>query len=125
MSDRAVVKNAADREQVKDGRRFEKRAAEHRAQLLAAQLSTYTGREFVWTELERHGLYESITRQSSEIYVLSGRRDAGLELLAEIVRDHGAAYLQMQTEAFHRAQRRDAEIDAAHTPSAQPGASNG
>ena len=55
------------------------------------------------------------------IYALSGRRDAGLELLAEVQR-HPDLYLMMQGEAMKRADHDDRATDAAHTASAQPGA---
>ena len=120
MNDRAQVRNAADRDQVVRAARRDRRRDGDRAALMAHQLANYEGRAFVWQELERHHLFESITRQSSEIYVLSGRRDAGLELLAE-VQQHTELFLLMQTEAMQRAQRDARETDAAHTPSAQPG----
>jgi hypothetical protein len=120
MSDRAQVRNAADPEQVRRAARRDRRRADDRADLVKAQLSTYEGRRFVWEELARHGLYESITVQSSMIYALSGRRDAGLELLAE-VQQHADLFLLMQSEAIKRAERDDRETDAAHTPSAQSG----
>ncbi len=122
MSDRAQVRNAADPEQVRTAGRRDRRVARERYDLVRAQLSTPLGRRFVWEELQRHHLFESITEQSSAIYVKSGRRDAGLELLAEVMRDFPDFYLQMQAEAIHRARRDDAETDAAHTPSAQEGA---
>ncbi len=123
METRALVTNAANRDQVKDAGRREKRRAEQRRGLIAKQLSTYEGRQFVWEELTRHRLFESITVQSSMIYALSGRRDAGLELLAEV---QGSAehYLLMQNEAIARQAREDRETDAQHTPRAEPGASN-
>jgi hypothetical protein len=120
MSDRAQVRNAADADQVKRAGRRDRHLAEDRTALLATQLSTYAGRQFVWQELERHAIFQSITVQSSLIYAMSGRRDAGLELLAE-VQEHTDLYLQMQAEAIHRAKRSDRETDAAHTPSATAG----
>jgi len=122
--DRAEVRNAADREQVRDAARRERRRAEERRGLVRRQLSTYEGRQFVWDELTRHRLFESITVQSSMIYALSGRRDAGLELLAE-VQEASELYLQMQNEAIARKTRDDRETDAAHTPRAEPGGTNG
>jgi len=116
--ERAQVKNAADVDQVRRAGRRDRRRADERQALVGHQLATYEGRWFVWEELERHGLFESITVQSSMIYALSGRRDAGLELLAE-VQAHPSQFLLMQGEAMKRDERDNRETDAAHTPSAQ------
>lgn len=119
MTDRAQVRNAADRDQVRRADRRDRDRLERRHELMRRQLSTREGREFVWQELERHHLFESITVQSSLIYAMSGRRDAGLELFAEVL-EHSELYLLMQQEAILRARQDDRATDAAHTPSAQP-----
>ena len=118
MSEPVVVRNAADRDQVKRAARRDVRQQDARRALIEHQLSTAQGRAFVWGELERHHLFESITVQSSMIYALSGRRDAGLELLAEVER-FPELYLLMQTEAIQRAARDAREVEAGHTQSAQ------
>lgn len=103
MSERALVNNAADPRQVAHAKATTENREERRARVVQAQLETYSGREFVWQELERHRLFESITIQSSMIYAASGRRDAGLELYAEVLR-HPDLFLQMQSDAIERAE---------------------
>lgn len=115
----ALTQNAADPAQVKFARRREQRHLEERRALVRHQLSTVEGRRFVWEELGRHGIFESITVQSSMIYALSGRRDAGLELLAE-AQAFPELYLAMQGEAMAREARDDRETAAVQTaPAAQ------
>ena len=118
--ERAQVRNAADRDQVRRADTRDQRVYRRRMTVLKAVLETVEGREFIWSELTRHGLYESITAQSSMIYVMSGRRDAGLELMAD-VQQFPNLYLAMQREAMARAAADDRETDAAHTPRAEAG----
>lgn len=122
--ERAQVRNAADREQVQRAESRDRKGYRRRLAVLRSVLGSREGREFVWSELARHGLYESITAQSSMIYVMSGRRDAGLELMADVQR-FPDLYLAMQREAMERAAADDRETDAAHTPRAEDGGSNG
>jgi len=111
MEDHPRVKNAATPGQVNWARRKDRRVEVERKALVGQQLATPPGRRFVWEELARHGIFESITVQSSMIYALSGRRDAGLELLAE-VQAFPELYLQMQAEAMQRKAHDDHEAAA-------------
>jgi hypothetical protein len=114
VSDKPLQRNAADPSQVRFAKRTERDAVEQREGLMKYQMGTYQGRWFVWSELTRHHIFESITVQSSLIYAMSGRRDAGLELYAEAMR-WPELYLQMQQEAMDRAARVDRTIAAAQT----------
>ena len=94
-----LVRNAADREQVKTGAQHESFSNVNRLADMRTVLSTRAGRNVLWWWLSQCGLFESITVQSSEIYVKSGRRDIGLHLIDAIQKADPEAYLLMQREA--------------------------
>lgn len=111
MSDQPLQTNAADVDQVRRADAKVKSAADQAFSDLAWVLSDRRGRRWFRRELARHGLYESITRTNSLIYVLSGRRDVGLEMLGDVVA-HEELYLLMEKEAREDA-RRAADENAA------------
>jgi hypothetical protein len=94
-----MVRSASDAEQVGNAKLTEKVRRENELADMRAVLATPEGRRVLWRQLSQCGLFESITVQSSEIYVRSGRRDAGLALIAEITQADPQAYLLMQREA--------------------------
>ena len=118
MSERAFQTNAADRDQVRQAGRRVKREAVIEAMLCGVQMSTYHGRHFCWTLLERLGVFRSVFVTSSEIYYRAGQQDAGHELMARLIEADVEAYALMETEARARKKRADAETDAAFVSSA-------
>lgn len=107
-----LVSNGANERQVRRARHRVRDVEQRRRDDLEWQLSDRRGRRFVWFELIRHRLFESITVQSSLIYAASGRRDAGLELLAE-VQQFPRLFLLMQQEAMEDAAQEQRENAAA------------
>lgn len=119
MADAALVTNASDREQVKRATRKEKDRATLRKALVASVLESLDGRQFVWEELERHGVFDRLLAPGGELVAVGmflGTRDAGLSLLQEVMTDHPHAYLLMQQEAVLRRTKAQAENEAAATP---------
>jgi xanthine dehydrogenase iron-sulfur cluster and FAD-binding subunit A len=96
---KALVKNAADPEQVKQAKLTEKLKAEQWAADVAAVMATMQGRRFVWSILAETHQFESIFRTSSEIYYLSGQQDVGKWLTKQVARLCPKEYLTMQQEA--------------------------
>lgn len=115
MSGDELQTNAADEQQLQFARRKAKREKARRRGLLKHQLSTAEGREFVWNELERHGIYEEIAGPVDVVYPRLGRRSAGLQLLGAVM-EHPELYLQMQAEAMTRKKRDGDENRASRTP---------
>jgi hypothetical protein len=111
---RALQTNARSRRQVVRAERKTTDRARRADDLMREQLSTPLGRELIWNELERHGLYEDVTGGVETVYAFLGRRRVGLQLLAEVMR-HPRAYLLMQQEAIARDQREALETEAAAT----------
>jgi hypothetical protein len=82
--------------------------------LMKHQLSTYEGRQFLWREIERHGVYEDIVTASDALMrELLGRRREGLRLLVDAGRFPELCN-QMVTEARQRSDfdRREAQAAA-------------
>lgn len=80
------------------------------AALMKHQLSTYEGRQFVWREINQHGVFEDIvTASDALVRELLGRRREGLRLLIEAGRWPELCN-QMVTEGRARAdmERREA-----------------
>lgn len=110
---RSLVRNAADQKQVEFARRKERAREEQLADAYRDVLRTPAGRRVLWDILERCKLFETITVQSSIIYTLSGRRDVGLELMAQLAQEDEEMLDLMQREARQRAKREVADSDAA------------
>ena len=108
---RAMVRNASDVEQVSRAKLSQKVQRDNELNEMREVLSSRAGRNVLWRILSQCGLFESLTVQSSEIYVRSGRRDAGLALIAEIGLADQMAYIRMQTE-----QAKDEELKVEPEP---------
>lgn len=119
MSDtpHAVVENAAEPDQVRRATRRQRRAVDARHELVAQQMATTRGREFVW-ELVKDALVEC-SGPMELMALAAAERNVPVRLLREVIAEHGAAYVQMVTEANARYARTQQEIDALHTPSAE------
>lgn len=110
-ADDALQTNAADEAQVAHARRKTKERKRRAYRLMRQQLSTPDGREFVWNELQEHGLYADAYGNAEAVFAFLGRRREGLRLLGEVMK-HPRLYLEMQREAFERDARDAAENEA-------------
>lgn len=120
MNDRRppLTGNASDRAQVTRAERKTRRRDHQEREDLRVVLSTREGRRTVRRWLAMHSLFETVTAPSSSMtYALSGRRDAGLEMLSEIVALE-ELYLAMEKEARQDARSEDADNAANATPAA-------
>lgn len=82
---------------------------------MQTQLGTYQGREFVWSVLEKCGVYDLVDGPNEYVHQFLGRRRVGIELFIEVKDQHPEAYLLMQKEAIARAGREDLANAAAQT----------
>lgn len=113
---RALVGNAADATQVRAARVTERLTAERAHADLAAVLSTPEGRRVLWRLLSECHVFSSCwDGHGSRMAYLIGQQDVGHQWLAELTRDHAAAYLLMQSEAMAGAGDRPEEPDIALT----------
>lgn len=115
MSERALVRNAADPKQVRFAERMERRELERYQQALSTVMNTTEGRVVLCALVRRAGVYRSVWSPSAEIHYKAGRQDYGHELMADLVTVNETAYQQMEREewAWRKAQERS--IDASHT----------
>jgi len=117
MSERALVRNAADPEQVKHaGRKVKAREARF---LAALQRSLeHVEVRLVFAELlERAGLYGSVYDHSGSLMAFKeGRRNFGLEIRTWLEAASEALTDKMDIERRQRKNADDRELDAVHTP---------
>lgn len=115
MRERALVRNAADPEQVKRAGRVER---DREALFLAAlhEVLEYASGRLVFADLlDRAGLYGTVYDASdAAMYFKEGRRNFGLELRAACERANEAGTDLMDRERRARLQKADAATDAAH-----------
>lgn len=115
MADRALVRNAADPEQVK---RAGRKVRDREALLMAALKETlrYESGRLVLSELlDRAGLYAtSLDSSGSMVYFKEGRRNFGLEIRAACESADEEATDLMDRERRARIKRMTADLDEAH-----------
>lgn len=121
---RALVKNAADPNQVRNAERMEKRRQRDRIAALQATLQTQAGRAALMDILEDCGVFRSIWSPSAQIHYNAGQQDVGHQLQARIIEASEEHYELMEREARARRKQRANETDAAHTARAEQGEQN-
>ncbi len=119
MSERALVRNTADRGQVKYAERLERKRRDRFAASLRVCLGQSAFRIVMADWLERGCMYESSFDPSGSVmYFREGRRNYALEMRADLeAADPGKTDLmEQERRERHRADAR--EIEAAHTTAA-------
>lgn len=103
MPRKAVVKNAADGEQVRKGKLTEADRTAQSKHNLGVVLSTYEGRQDRWELLASCNLNESVFSTDPLVMAnLAGVQNVAHRLLAAIVTDYPKRYLEMQAESMQR-----------------------
>ena len=114
---RAFVRNTADPQQVKSAARRERRQEIYELSLWKWQLSTYEGRAVAALWIRSLGVNRSCFDPHGGVQSMNiGRQNAGLELMANLIKADPEGYDRMEAEARIRQRKDDAETDAAHTP---------
>lgn len=109
MRERAAVRNAADREQVKWAGRSEKRLAEWRNDCTRAVLSTPEGRWFIADLLEQAHIHVTSYAESPHAtYFREGERNFGLRIQAQSLAADADAY-DVMTQEMRAFKDRDAQ----------------
>src|SRR3990172_4205057 len=100
---KALVKNAGDREQVKNAGERAKLNQEQADADAVAVMDTPAGRRFVWGLLAAAGTdNSSFTENSLRMAFLEGNRNQGLQLRAHLKRACPQLYATMETEIRKR-----------------------
>lgn len=100
---KALVRNAADSEQVRKGKDSERFTAEAKIKRTLVVGSTYEGRQFLWEMVGDCGVHESIMQTNAMIYYNAGRQDVGHKWMDQIIGASPELWLKCQSEAFDRA----------------------
>lgn len=96
----AFVRNAADRDQVKEAEGKERRGRERELNDLRVVLATVQGRRFVWRYLTVCGIFQtSVGQEPHQTYYNEGKREVGLRFLDDINESDPDAYLLMLKES--------------------------
>lgn len=99
MAEEAIVKNAADEEQVKKAGEREKRGRDQDLSDLRRILEADHGRRFIWKTLVHCGIFTSSFTGNNTTFFNEGRRDVGLKILADVMEAKPEAYTQMAQDA--------------------------
>lgn len=98
----ALVKNAADPEQVEEAKKKQSYRRDDELNDIRTVLNTPAGRRFVWRLLEKCGVHRSIWSQSALIHYQSGQQDLGHFIESEIVDADENLLFIMMTENRRR-----------------------
>jgi hypothetical protein len=93
------VKNAADKEQVKEAGRKERFIREQEIRDLQTILSMKEGRRFVWRLMSHCKAFHSIWEPSAKIHYNAGQQDVGHFVMAEVTAASEDALLLMMKES--------------------------
>lgn len=98
MKDKALVKNAADPEQVKEAADKEKFKREHEIDDVRYILASQQGRRFIWKYLDFCGVFRTSFTGNSETFFKEGIRNVGLKILADLNEADPMAYVKILDE---------------------------
>lgn len=97
--DKALVKNAADKKQVKSAKQKERSIRDKEINDLAWVLNSPEGRRFIWKMLEHCSVFASVCSPSGSMtYYHSGKQDVGHWLMAQINEVDPEIYVKLMLE---------------------------
>lgn len=100
----ALVGNAADEAQVKEGKRREKSERDRELDALRWVLSDRRGRAFLWSLIGRCGLYEGGQSTSDQAaHYRDGEQTIGIYVIRECIEASADHYMTMQLEGMKKA----------------------
>lgn len=120
MTERAYVTNAADPQQVKKAKRLATLERERERADLDAVCQLERGRRFIWRLLCRAGVFQVsfCAGEPDRSAFLEGRREFGLQLMAEMAALNPELYHRMAREAHYLEQSLQPEPTDAQTQAA-------
>lgn len=98
-SNKALVGNASDSQQVKNAKRSEESKRNQELNDVEFVLSTPQGRRFLWRLLGVCHVFKTSFTGNSTTFFNEGKRDVGLRLLGDINEASPDSYLKMMQEA--------------------------
>lgn len=119
MTERSLVRNAADPKQVGIAEKREKDDRERELGDLRAVLSTVEGRRLLWRLLGKFKWGQAVFNVDATVMAFNaGMQNAGNFLVSEITEADDQQLLVMMQESQAREKFRNSTTDATHTPSA-------
>src|SRR3990167_60975 len=91
----ALVRNAADPEQVREAGKTQQTKRQGELEDLRAVLATPHGRRLLWRLLSHCGAFESVWHPSALIHYNAGKQDVGHFLIGEITEAQPQALVEM------------------------------
>jgi hypothetical protein len=98
VSEKAIVKNAADEEQVKKAKSKVESRNDRRLNDVREVLNTKRGRRWYWSMMKFCRIFETSNADEHQIFYNEGMRNVGLKLLADVNEAAPEAYLVMLRE---------------------------
>ena len=98
--EKSLVKNAADKKQVKDARRKEKSERDRELLDIKNVLETESGRRLLWRMLARCKTFGTVWSGSALIHYNAGQQDIGHWLLSEMNQSDPDSFLLMMKENY-------------------------
>jgi hypothetical protein len=100
MTEKALVGNASDAEQVKRAEKKEAFSRDRELEDIKQVLSTPAGRRFAYRYLEKSGVFRTSFSENTNVMLFrEGERNFGLQLLAEINEADPQLYFKMVMES--------------------------
>lgn len=99
VEQKAFVKNAADKEQVKAAERKSKWKREDEIADMKQLLEEPAFRRFIWRYLTDCNMFQTSFTGNSQTFFLEGQRNVGLKIMADINDANPEAYLTMIRES--------------------------
>lgn len=96
--EKVLVKNAADREQVREAKQKEVSQRERELNDLRSILNTKEGRRYLWRMMGHCRTFSSVWHASAQIHYNSGMQDVGHYIMAEITEASPEAFFLMMKE---------------------------
>jgi hypothetical protein len=84
VSEKAIVKNAADEQQVKKAKQKEESLNDRRLNDIRYVLNDHKGRRFYWNLMRFCRIFETSNADEHQIFYNEGMRNVGLKLLADL-----------------------------------------
>jgi hypothetical protein len=103
---RPLVDNAADAGQIRDAQRKQRAATKDHLADLKEIANTPAGERFLWRLFSKTGILHTAYRaDANAMYFETGKREIGLELLADLMLADDQAFLRMQSNAVQEEKR--------------------
>jgi len=96
--EKVLVKNAADREQVREAKQKETSLRDRELNDLRSILNTREGRRYLWRMMGHCRTFASVWHASAQIHYNAGMQDVGHFMMAEITEASPEAFFLMMKE---------------------------